>query len=302
LPDVSEADLNAAVVRGLVESFRPRVEWVSADEAAAVQPAKTNVTRAQILTGAYGYFRVESVGPGLAEELKQRWGELSRTNRLDALVLDLRYAEGADYPAAGAAADLFVRTEQVLLAWDETEVRSTAKETRIPPLAVLINHQTRGAAEALAAALREAGTALLMGSRTAGEVYLFREFPVDGHFLRIASVPIELRDGRSLRDGVSPDIEVRIEPELERIFYEDPYATPPGIDLPSRSTRPRINEADLVRMRQQGEDLGSIPEFADRPPPVREAVDGENLHDPVLVQALDVLKGIVIVGASAAAP
>jgi hypothetical protein len=300
LPEVTERELNAAMVQGLIAHFQPRVELVSDAESDPAQDPAPRISRAAVYEQTVGYLRVDDVGPGLPEELSTRWTELRGANPLKALVLDLRFSGGQDYTAAANAADLFVRGEKPLLAWDETIIRSTGKGGNFLPLAVLVNGETRGAAEALAAALRETGTALVIGSQTTGQAYVYREFGLNGQTLRIASMPVKTGNGRSLTDGVSPDIEARLPVDQERAFYSDPYATLPGEIAGLRSNRPRISEAELVRRRREG-DLSSpftgsgIDSAAPSHPEPRE------LRDPALVQALDVLKGIVIVGVSASA-
>ncbi len=299
LPDVSESELNAAMVRGLIARLQPRVELVSPDESVPVQNSKPWVSRAEVFEDSVGYLRVAGIGAGLPEELSTQWEALRGTNKLNALILDLRFAEGHDYPAAAHAADLFVQGEKQLLAWDETVIRSTGKAGASLPLAILANGETRGAAEALVAALRETGTALIIGSRTAGQAYVFREFALNGRILRIASMPVEAGKDRTLKEGVPPDIETRVPVDQERIHYSDPYATLPGEVEVARSTRPRITEAELVRRRREGElnFLSGAPAAESVGSPVAE----KELRDPALIQALDVLKGIVIVGASPSA-
>ena len=67
------------------------------------------------------------------------------------------------------------------------------------PVAVLVNRQTAGAAEALAAVLRETGAGLILGSRTAGQAMVAQEFPLkNGERLRIATAPVQLGDGSAL--------------------------------------------------------------------------------------------------------
>jgi hypothetical protein len=113
-------------------------------------------------------------------------------------------------------------------------------------------------------------------------------------------MPVKTGNGRSLTDGVSPDLEARLPVDQERAFYSDPYATLPGEIAGLRSNRPRISEAELVRRRREG-DLSSpfTGSGVDSAAPSRP--EPQELRDPALVQALDVLKGIVIVGVSASA-
>ena len=80
------------------------------------------------------------------------------------VALDLRYAVGDDYAAAAAAADLFVKKELPLLNWGNGMVRSKEKTNAIAlPVAVLVNRQTAGAAEALAAAVQGQPALIIVG-------------------------------------------------------------------------------------------------------------------------------------------
>ena len=145
------------------------------------------------------------------------------------MILDLRYAAGDDYAAAAATAELFIKKEQPLLDWGTGMVRSKDKSDAISlPVAVLVNRQTAGAAEALAAVLRETGSGLILGDRTAGQAMIAQEFPLkNGERLRIATAPIQLGDGSALSEqGLKPDITVEVTPADERAYYADAYKAP----------------------------------------------------------------------------
>ena len=222
--------------------------------------------------------------------------------------MDLRYCAGDDYAAAAAAGDLFVKKERPLLNWGTGMVRSKDKTTPLAsPVAVLMNQQTAGAAEALAGVLREAGAGLLFGSKTAGQAMITQEFPLkNGQRLRIASAPIELGDGSVLSSqGAKPDIVVEVAPQDEQAYYADaskPVArtNPTGpASLSSTNVasgtnrnarRVRFNEAELVRERREGSRRDS--ETASR---TQKELDVPAVHDPALARALDVLKGLALV-------
>src|SRR5262249_7765714 len=136
------------------------------------------------------------------------------------------------------------------------------------PVATLVNGSTAGAAEALAAVLRETGTALILGSKTAGQAMIAQEYPLkEGGRLRIAISPIQLGDGSAVMlDGVKPDISVTVSPEDERQYYADAFKELPRPNLlatsgqgqlnaanpTNRNRRARFNEAELVRERREG--------------------------------------------------
>jgi hypothetical protein len=172
-------------------------------------------------------------------------------------------------------------------------------------VAILVNRDTAGAAEALAAVLREAGAGLILGGKTAGGAMVGREFPLkNGQKVRIATSPVKLGDGSALSaQGLTPDIEVAVRAEDERAYRDDAYALWPrtnatGVlaasagEATNRPTRrPRISEADLVRERREGTNLNTddFTAVRDREP------EKPLIRDPALARAVDLLKGLAVV-------
>jgi hypothetical protein len=272
-------------------------------------------SRLGILDGAVAYVRISGIEKGVAEELRGAWRELSATNKIKGLVLDLRFANGEDYKAAAAVADLFLAKERELLDWGEGSARSKGRSDAITlPVAVLVNRRTSGAAEALAAVMRETGVGLILGAPTAGKAMIAKQFPLsNGQRLLIATDPVKLGNGTALSaQGVKPDIEVTVSPPAERAYFEDAYAViggDPGsgnvdsnqtAQISRSSRRQRVSEADLVRERREGVTNGDT----DLPPGVERAANDERppnqaiIRDPVLARAVDVLKGLAVVRSS----
>jgi hypothetical protein len=306
LEGVTEEELNRAAVQGLLNQFHSRVMFVqeTADEAEA---SSDQVAKTAVHDKWYGYVRIARVGKGLADDIAAAYEKLNATNRLKGLVLDLRFAGGQDYAAAARAADRFLTREKPLLTWGENSARSTEKETAITaPLTALINGQTSGAAEALAAVLRDAGAALLIGANTAGAAHVYEEFTLSGgQKLRIATGSVVVGDGHALSaGGVVPDIEVKVGAEDEKLYFTDAFKALASSTM-SRATnltqtgstnrQRRINEAELVRRQREGQDLDDLAESASR---VEEERAEPVVRDPALARALDLLKGIAIVGQS----
>jgi hypothetical protein len=306
LAGINEADLDRTAARALAGALSPKVTLVT-NGAASSGPEKRLVSKSSRFEGEIGYVRIGRVEEGLAQAVREVCDKLQASNKLNGVVLDLRYAGGNDYAAAVAVADAFVTKEQPLLDWGNGTVRSKEKETSLGlPAAILVNRQTAGAAEALAAVMRETGAGLLLGSSTAGQAMIAKEFPLNnGDRLRIATTPIRLGDGSALSaQGVKPDISVEVSPENERTYYEDAYHEiaqtnlAVGSDLTvtnlaSSNTRTnrrtRINEADLVRARREGfnsEEFAAAHNAETEKPVVQ---------DPALARALDVLKGLAVV-------
>ena len=213
LAGMSEAQLNQAAVQALVSGLGSRVSLVTNGAVAKAQTEAPLVSKSSVFDGEIGYLRIERVGDGLASAVREACGKLAATNKLAGVILDLRYAAGDDYASAAATAELFVKKAQALLNWGNGMVRSKDNSEALSmPVAVLVNRQTAGAAEALAAVLRETGAGLILGSNTAGQAMIAQEFPLkNGDRLRIATAPIQLGDGSTLAgQGLKPDIAVEV--------------------------------------------------------------------------------------------
>jgi hypothetical protein len=306
LTSVSDAELNQAAVDGFLSQLQSRVILVTNSAAASDLSAVPLVSKSVALEGAYGLLRIGRVAPGLSQQLSQAYDRLVATNKIKGLLVDLRFAVGDDYAAAAEAADLFFKTEQPLIQWGDHVARSTTKANAIDlPVVLLINQDTRGAAEALAAALRHAQGALIIGSPSAGRAYLFKEIQLStGQTLRIASGTIAVGDGAKLAEsGIVPDIRIAVNVEDEKAYFEDPYkvlpkpfaqaAKPSTNDLASTlsTNRPRrrVNEAELVRMQRDGIDFEAEP-----PPAATPQLSGPVINDPAVSRALDLLKGLTL--------
>ncbi|HMO64993.1 MAG TPA: S41 family peptidase, partial [Verrucomicrobiota bacterium] len=172
LPAVDEQRLRAGAVQGLLASLAPDV---LPEAAAATNPP---VARLRVYDGAHGYLRVGTVDAALPAELAAARAALARTNSLRGLVLDLRFAGGTDFAAVPAAAALFTGTNRPALRLAGQTLEPAAEAAAPPPdlpVMLLVNRQTAGAAEALAAAVRAgAARTLALGAITAGQARDYR--------------------------------------------------------------------------------------------------------------------------------
>ena len=304
LTSATEAELNRAAVTGFLNQLGPRAALVTNTAIpAATAPLLSKTTAFE---KAYGFLRVGTVGAGLAREIKNAFNQLAKTNRLEGVILDLRFADGTDYASAAEAADVFLDRDQPLLDWGAASARSTAKTAVITlPTVLLINQATSGAAEALAAALRNAGGALIIGSPSAGRAYVFRDVALsNGQTLRVASGSVTVGGNEKLPEtGVAPDIAIAVKVEDEKAYFEDPYtvlakpfaqsARADTNELTSlqntNQPRRRMNEAELVRMQREGLNFEGERFAAGSPQPT-----GPVISDPAVSRALDLLKGLAM--------
>ena len=306
LKGATDTSLNQAAVEGLLSSLRGKVSVVGGEQP-KTQTNSPALAKSSALEGDVAYVRIARVDDEVAQDIGAAMKSLAATNKLSGLVLDLRFAEGEDYAAAAAVADLFQTKAKPLLDWGEGAVSSKEKSDAIKmPVAVLVNRETGGAGEALAAIMRETGGGLILGSATTGRAMIGQEFPLkNGQRLRIATSPVKLGDGTPLSpQGLKPDIEVAVSPEDERNYLGDPYVSltktsapaaglsltnqPGGTNRPGR--RPRPSEADLVRARREGtnldaETLSSRPAEPEKP----------LIRDPALARSVDLIKALAVV-------
>ena len=309
LAGTTEAELNRTALDGLLTALRGKVSIVGGESPAP----RTNppLAKASLLEENIAYLRVARFDEPLAKSCAAAFAQLSATNKLIGVVLDLRFADGDDYTAAAAVADLFQAKARPLIDWGQGVISSKEKSDAIRlPVGVLVNRESGGAAEALAAVFRETGTGLILGGQTAGRAMLGEEFPLkNGQRLRVATQSVRVGDGVAMPPrGLKPDIEVQVTPLEERSLLDDPYGSSAktlaagagGQSSTNQSAgtnrvtrRPRMSEADLVRARREGANLdGELPEPRNVEPakPL--------VRDPALARALDLLKGLAVVRAS----
>ena len=233
--------------------------WLAAQFSLRAGAADAALAKSAVLEGNVAYLRVGHVTKNLADEIGTALGALAASNQIAGTVLDLRFAGGRDVTAAQAM-------ERLLAAQKR-------------PLAILVNRETSGAAETLAAELRAARLGLIFGgagapAKSNGE----------------AAAPVRL------------DIVVALGPGDEHTFVNDPYSTP----APSETNRPaatnnllpfvdHTSEADLVRAKVKDGDEAELNPAEVRPAPPRPFI-----RDPVLARAVDLIKGLAVVRRSSA--
>lgn len=312
LTGVGEAELEQAAIKGLLNQLYPLVSIATNNGPHPGEPVGEPLAATSILEGAYAYFRFNHIAEDADKEFSTAFKRVASTNRLRGLILDLRFADGVDYGAAAALADPFLPARQPMIDWGDGLRLSTTKTNPVHlPLAILMNKETRGAAEAFAAILRRSDIGILLGDNTAGQAFLSREFTLkNGQKLSIATTPVKIASGQPIsRTGVAPDIKVEVPLAEERAYLQDAYrqaprlaaATGPGGSSSAGLTnqtasgtnraRRRINEADLVRMQREGIDLDADFPTGREAGPLRPPV----ITDPVLARAVDLLKALSLV-------
>lgn len=316
MPDLPEPTPGQTNVEAYLQALAPRVLGVPTSE-----ETPPNLPRARIYdAGAVmAYVRVGSVKSGLRSSVEKALEEMARTNTLAGTVLDLRYAGGVDYEAAVEAAGLFATTNKVELRLGKRMLPVVGVAGgKAMPLMVLVNRETRGAAEALAAAVRNsAGACLVLGTNTAGQAREYRPFPIGRDLnLQVAGAALELPGGQPMPlSGLEPDLKVAVSAVDERAYWTNEFQRVVDGQPAGRSLTFRLNEAELVRRRQSrdfqeesgrsgrgGRGLGPRRPNRLRPEPDPIPESAPVVQDPVLSRALDLLSGAAMIPAETVPP
>ena len=200
------------------------------------------------LNGIYGRSGKDIVS------LLRGWAETGRAG----VVIDLRGAGGADAQSVADTAGLFAESGSLLFAFRDAQdqdlgvYRSNSSLLLNIPAMVLIDEETRGAAEVLAAAL--AGSTrgvMLIGSVSSGDplVREVQELP-DGSHLYLATRKLVVADGKSYNgsEGVKPDLVV-----APAAAPDNEYEPEPPVD-PVRELSSEEKEDRLLRDRVRGDE------------------------------------------------
>jgi hypothetical protein len=213
------------------------------------------------------------------------------------VVLDLRSnATPDDYEGAARVASFFTPLGTPLFRVEDAKHQSRlySSESPIPgpapilitePTAVLIDRNTQGSAEILAACLRNDG-AVLVGESSMGRGALFaRDRLSSGQYLKYLSGRVSLADGTSLWDHpINPDIGLHIDLAKEQAVL-GLIAQNRVLDvIHDAAESHRLSEAALVRGEDPEIDAYLVPEKTTTTAPVPQ--------DVVLMGALDSLKAI----------
>ncbi len=317
LAGASADELDRAAAKGLIHELEPRASLVAGGAACSnVAP----LAEARVFDNSFAYFRAAAVTSNLPAAFQSAYRKMTETNksRIKGLVLDLRFAGGFDYAAAAQLADCFLSSGRPLLDWQSGSARATLKTGAITlPVAMLVNAKTAGAAEALAAALRDADVGLILGGQTAGAAGIFKEFPLrDGGKLRVAVAQVRFGAGKTLAGGLTPDIAINTSLEDDRAYLRDPFKMlhPPQVAQRDAAAKealeePRLNEEELIREQREGEEseetivsdtsepVMTDPDQRHSLPPLRlpGTPEAPVVADPALARALDLLKGLAVV-------
>jgi carboxyl-terminal processing protease len=265
------------------------------------EPFKLQTVVGRVEGGNIGYLRVagfdgttQKALADTVQDLRQRTG-----NKVIGFILDLRNNPGGNFDAAVAAADALIDKGDIVVV----KGRKPAATKRISatpgdlakglPIVVLINGGTAREAELVVGALQDNRRAVALGTKSFGESSIESLLPLgNGGAIRLTTARFTTPNGREIQGkGLEPDLGVsslklaklgrgegRHEADLPGALKNpDQPAKPPADAPPGATATPAPVEAPSVATG----DMGST-------------------SDEQLTQAIDVLRGLSLVGKRAA--
>ena len=250
---------------------------------------RVSSVRVRQLEPGYAYLRISSFQANTGLDLERKLKELiaQQASPFKGLVLDLRSNPGGLLNAAVEAADAFLDKGVIVstrgrLAHSRSEVSAHPGDVLDgAPIAILVDSNTASAAEVLAGALRDHHRALVLGSTTFGKGSVQTVLPLDnGDSIKVTTARYYTPNGTSIQaTGIVPDVLLQAQGEVgETTGFQPP--TLRERDLPGHLTGE--NEADDAAPGEAG---------AIRIQPIARA---EELDDPGVREALNLLKGLAV--------
>ena len=290
-PDaLSEAELSRATIQGIIERLAP---GASLRPAVGEGRSESSPFKSEIITGNAGYLRVGSLNAENIAALDAALQDIA-AKKIGAVILDLRATPaGSEFAQAAEVCKRFCPKGKVLFTVKKPTVREeqvlTSKEepkfTKL--LVALVDSDTAGAAEIIAAVLRTHAKAMIIGQRTRGEAVEFSDIPLpSGKLLRVAVAEAALPDATPVfPGGVKPDLSVEVSQETTKSVLQQSLESGVG-PLVEETEREKMNEAALVGKRNPELDAMQA----------AQARKGEKqkapLRDVVLQRALDFITTI----------
>jgi len=307
---LSDSKLNEAATRGVLNHLGLGVKLLDPKSTASTNGAP-DIAKTEMLGEEIRYIRLGKLGHGTAKALDAALGR-TPCEKLNGVILDLRFVSGSDFADAADVASRFVVKGAPLftLKGAKRPARSFTASHEKPclatPLIVLVNRETAGSAEALAAVFDNQQRGATIGNTTAGDAVERVELPLaGGKKLALAVAEVVMPDGRKIfLRGLEPDVPVKVDLTVERKQLLGPDAQKNlRASLEPKVVKHRVNEAELVRSLDTGNGKPEGKKPTAKPkksePPEEKETRNENAKveqpaDVALSRALDILKGLRI--------
>jgi hypothetical protein len=289
-PDaITDTELNRATLAGLLVRIPGGLMLLPNRESATPEPAASFYS--EVFDGHIGYLRLGSLNSANLKEMDKNLQDFV-AKKIDAAIVDLRASNAGDFVTAAEFAKRFCPKGKALFTVRKPAARQDRSFTsdRDPAfqglIVALVDSDTAGGAETVAADLKFYDRALLVGQPSAGRAVEYSELPLpSGKILRAASAEAVMPDGQPLfPGGVKPDLPVEMSVTDKRQVFRlsgEKGMTP----FIYETERPHLNEAALL--------AGTNPEI-DIPDAQRRNRAKQPARDSVLQRALDVVTSLEI--------
>ena len=288
---LSDSEIRRATVQGLLDRIAPGASIQQAPVAGAADAAAP--FRSEILDNRIGYARLGAISPGNVSELDAALQKFTAA-KIGALVLDLRATPpGSEFEQTAEVCKRFCPKGRVLFSVKKPSIKqeqilTSKEEPKFKGIfVVLVDHNTAGNAEVIAAVMRTHVNALVIGQQTKGEAVEFGEFPLaSGKQIRIAVAEVALPENVPVfPGGVKPDLVVDVPQETTDAVLQQELEK--GVsEYVFETERPRMNEAALVAGTNPELDAIQAAQGAKGPKPKAP------LRDAVLQRAVDFITTI----------
>ena len=300
--DVGDRAIARATLDGLLDRLDhgamllPKPGGNGAPSAAHAPDPLPDAFAAEAVEDRTGYVRLGALTRDHLGDLDKALKDFS-DRKLPALVLDLRATAGSsDYELAADVIRRFVAKGKPLFTLrkpsnnQERLFTSNADPAFGGTVLIAVDADTAGAAETIAAVIRNYDRSLVIGEPTAGQAVEYADLRLSGGtLLRVAVSQVVLPANLSIfPDGVKPDLPVKT-PHADKVAI---FAQSQGKSIAPfvfETERPKFNEAALVSGVDPRYDAAASLQRAQRegkpppPPPLR---------DPVLERAFDMATAV----------
>ncbi len=274
-----------------IKIFRPKTQLMKEFELERAIINVPSIKDTRVLDGDIGYVRMLQFGEDTSADLQKALDELEGS-KVRALVLDLRSSGGGLLTAAVEVAQKFLDRGDLIVftrGRDNRMERSYRARARqvfpAVPMVVLINGYSASASEIVAGALQDNRRAVLVGEKSFGKGSVQSVLPQEaGTAIRLTTAKYYTPSERVIHDnGIEPDVVVPISVENWRniLLARNRAEEKNGGDAPPAGDEGWVDE-------ERGE-LGLPSEPAEAP----ELVDLDQVTDPQLDRACDMLRGIL---------
>lgn len=234
--------------------------------------------------------------PNLQDSLKTALDEAGGLDKVDGIVIDLRNNPGGLLTQAIAVSDAFLDKGEIV----STRGRKPEDSERFnatpgdlangKPIVVLINGGSASASEIVTGALQDHHRAIVVGTKSFGKGSVQTVMPIKGEgAMRLTTARYYTPSGRSIQSlGIAPDIVV-----------PQPAAQPENPDAQAEDQQKTRSEADLRGVLSNDSMTEDEKKQAEEERTKAEEAAKLRLEDYQLAYAIDILKGLSVMGADA---